>query len=59
MALPDGSPDHRHRGEHPVRTLSFRSRPDRARVLGAVGVLPTGLPRPGGPYGGPQAAPPA
>ncbi len=39
MALPDGSLSHRYRGEHPVRTLLFLFRPDRARVLGAVGVF--------------------
>ncbi|MFF4345127.1 ABC transporter ATP-binding protein [Kitasatospora sp. NPDC001540] len=39
MALPDGSLSHRYRGEHPVRTLLFLFRPDRTRVLGAVGVF--------------------
>ncbi|GLW54555.1 ABC transporter ATP-binding protein [Kitasatospora phosalacinea] len=39
MALPDGSLSHRYRGEHPVRTLLFLFRPDRARALGAVGVF--------------------
>ncbi|MFE0459198.1 ABC transporter ATP-binding protein [Kitasatospora sp. NPDC058965] len=39
MALPDGSLSHRYRGEHPVRTLVFLFRPDRARVFGAVGVF--------------------
>ncbi|MFE0691632.1 ABC transporter ATP-binding protein/permease [Streptomyces sp. JH002] len=36
MALPQGPLEHRYRGEHPVRTLAYLFREDRARLLVAV-----------------------
>ncbi|MGW4897275.1 ABC transporter ATP-binding protein [Kitasatospora sp. NPDC004240] len=36
MATPHGTLSHRYQGEHPVRTLLFLLRPDRARTVGAV-----------------------
>ncbi|MET9801784.1 ABC transporter ATP-binding protein [Streptomyces sp. NPDC006368] len=39
MATPDSPLDHRYRGEHPVRTLCYLFRPDRARLAGAVVVF--------------------
>ncbi|MFJ6407698.1 hypothetical protein ACIQK9_19500 [Streptomyces hydrogenans] len=31
--------DHRYRGEHPIRTVHYLFRPDRARLAGAVAVF--------------------
>ncbi|TDC75414.1 ABC transporter ATP-binding protein [Streptomyces hainanensis] len=39
-SFPQGTPlDHRYQGEHPVRTLAYLLRPDRARLAGAVAVF--------------------
>ncbi|MGN9790630.1 ABC transporter ATP-binding protein [Streptomyces sp. OZ13] len=39
MATPESPLDHRYRGEHPVRTLRYLFRPERARMAGAVVVF--------------------
>jgi ATP-binding cassette, subfamily B, bacterial len=39
MATPESPLDHRYRGEHPVRTLRYLFRPERARLAGAVAVF--------------------
>ncbi|MBM9618783.1 ABC transporter ATP-binding protein [Streptomyces zhihengii] len=39
MAPPISPLDHRYLGEHPVRTLRYLFRPDRARIAGAVAVF--------------------
>ncbi|MEV4680129.1 ABC transporter ATP-binding protein [Streptomyces kurssanovii] len=39
MAMPESPLDHRYRGEHPVRTLRYLFRPERAPMAGAVVVF--------------------
>ncbi|MEE1756428.1 ABC transporter ATP-binding protein [Streptomyces sp. SP18CS02] len=39
MATSESPLDHRYRGEHPVRTLRYLFRPDRARLAGSVAVF--------------------
>jgi ATP-binding cassette subfamily B protein len=39
MATPESPLDHRYRGEHPVRTLRYLFRPERAHMAGAVVVF--------------------